>query len=170
VTLRFRNIDANPDDPVERWGTEGILTAIERGSLVHWRRIAAAVRADPFGPVAEDLVEALDSAHRTGVCELLRRALDHARDDDAGQVARRVRRAVGRSGLSGHAFAPLVGTSSPRLSTYRSGRVMPLADMLVRIERVGAEQGRARRLDYARLNASALADRLRSGPPKAPPS
>jgi hypothetical protein len=29
--LQFRNINATPDDPVEKWGVEGILAAIDRG-------------------------------------------------------------------------------------------------------------------------------------------
>jgi hypothetical protein len=41
-TLRFRNIDASPDDPVETWPFEGVLAAIERapcltGSGWSWR-------------------------------------------------------------------------------------------------------------------------------------
>ncbi|MGH3260633.1 MAG: hypothetical protein ACRDNS_01420 [Trebonia sp.] len=48
-TLKFRNITAAVDDPVETWPFEGILTAVERGSLPDWRRLAAAIRADPWG-------------------------------------------------------------------------------------------------------------------------
>lgn len=47
--LKFRNLAVTPEDPVEKWGVEGLLTAIDRGSLRHWRRIIDAVRADPNG-------------------------------------------------------------------------------------------------------------------------
>ena len=47
--LKFRNITASVDDPVETWPFEGILTAVERGTLPDWRRLAAAVRADILG-------------------------------------------------------------------------------------------------------------------------
>lgn len=47
--LRFRNIDASPDDPVESWPFEGILAAIERGTLPDWRRLAAAIAVAPGG-------------------------------------------------------------------------------------------------------------------------
>ena len=40
--LKFRNIDASPDDPVETWPFEGIIAAVERGALPDWRRLAAA--------------------------------------------------------------------------------------------------------------------------------
>ena len=41
TALRFRNIDASPDDPVETWPFEGILAAVERGTLPDWRRLRA---------------------------------------------------------------------------------------------------------------------------------
>ena len=59
TTLKFRNIDASPDDPVETWPFEGILAAVERGALPDWRRLAAAIRADPWGPVAHQVLEAI---------------------------------------------------------------------------------------------------------------
>ena len=52
TALKFRNIDASPDDPVETWPFEGILAAVERGTLPDWARLASAIRADPWGPVA----------------------------------------------------------------------------------------------------------------------
>ncbi|MGI6797762.1 hypothetical protein [Gordonia sihwensis] len=76
--LRFRNLDVSPDDPVEQWGVEGLLAAVDRGSLMHWRRISAAVEADPNGVVAEDLAEALDLAEDAGVVAGLRRMLEQA--------------------------------------------------------------------------------------------
>ena len=36
--LKFRNIAASVDDPVETWPFEGILTAVERGTLPDWWR------------------------------------------------------------------------------------------------------------------------------------
>lgn len=45
---KFRNITASVDDPVETWPFEGILAAVERGTLPDWRRLAAAIRADPW--------------------------------------------------------------------------------------------------------------------------
>jgi len=47
TALKFRNTIASPDDPVDTWPFEGILAAVERGSLPDWRRLAAAIRADP---------------------------------------------------------------------------------------------------------------------------
>ena len=47
----------------------------------------------------------------------------------------RVRSAVQRSGMTKAQFAASVGTSASRLSTYLSGKVVPSAALLMRIER-----------------------------------
>jgi transcriptional regulator with XRE-family HTH domain len=139
TTLRFRNIDATPDDPVDEWGFEGILTAVERGQLPEWRRIVSTVRRDPHGKVAQELDEALDVAEREGVVDSLRRNLERARAGEAGAVAESVQRAVLRSDLTAAAFAREIGTSPSRLSTYMSGKVTPSAALLLRIERTANE-------------------------------
>jgi hypothetical protein len=49
TTLKFRNVETSPEDPVETWPFEGILAAVERGTLPDWRRLAKAISADPWG-------------------------------------------------------------------------------------------------------------------------
>ena len=44
--LKFRNLNASPEDPVETWPFEGVLAAVERGTLPDWRRLAQAIRVD----------------------------------------------------------------------------------------------------------------------------
>lgn len=147
--LKFRNIDVTPDDPVEQWGVEGILTAIDRGSLPHWRRIAAAIHADPRGRIAQELEQALLLAEDMGVPATLRRALVFARRDveasARAEVQRRLRSLVEASGLTAGEFAQRLGTSASRMSTYLSGKVVPSATLLVRAESVsGAVATRVR--------------------------
>ena len=48
TALKFRNLTASADDPVETWPFEGILAAVERGTLPDWRRLAKVVQADPW--------------------------------------------------------------------------------------------------------------------------
>jgi hypothetical protein len=140
VSLRFRNLDVTPAAPVETWPTEGVLAAVERGFLSDWRRIVAAVRRDPWGPVARRLEQALEVSEAYGTRPLLERALARARADAAAaeraEVARRVRALLDTSGLSRASFAESIGTSAPRLSTYLSGKVAPSSTLLVRMERV----------------------------------
>lgn len=61
-TLKFRNVEVTPDDPVEEWGTEGILAAIDRGGLEDWQKIRHALKAHPHGAVAACVEEALGLA------------------------------------------------------------------------------------------------------------
>ena len=53
------------------------------------------------------------------------------------RVARLVRQAVLRSGLSAKEFAAHVGTSPSRLSTYMTGKVVPSAALLLEIRDAG---------------------------------
>ena len=144
MTLRFRHIDVTPNAPVESWPTEGVLAALERGLLGDWRRIVAAVRADPWGPVARRLEDALNASRPYGTAVLFERALARARAEveaaERVEVARRVRGFVDASGLARAAFAEAIGTSASRLSTYATGRVAPSSTLLLRMERVAGRR------------------------------
>jgi DNA-binding transcriptional regulator YiaG len=140
TALKFRNVDASPDDPVETWPFEGILAAVERGTLPDWDRLATAIRADPWGPVAQQVLEAVRLSRPYGTTELLEAVVARARrlamDSERDTVASEVRDLVGRSGLSKQEFADRIGTSRSRLSTYMSGKVVPSAALMVRMRRV----------------------------------
>ncbi len=140
TALKFRNITASPDDPVDTWPFEGILTAVERGTLPDWRRLAAAIQADPWGPVAQQVLEAVRLSRPYGTAELMEGVVGRARklaaDSEREAVAAEVRELVGRSGLSRQDFAERIGTSRSRLSTYMSGKVSPSAALIVRMRRV----------------------------------
>ncbi len=69
--LKFRNLTASPDDPVEAWPFEGIVAAVERGTIPDRRRLADAIRADPWGPVAQQVLEAIRLSHPFGTAELM---------------------------------------------------------------------------------------------------
>jgi DNA-binding transcriptional regulator YiaG len=118
---------------VETWPFEGVLAAVERGTLPDWRR----------GPVARQLLEAVRLSHPYGTTELLQavvaRARKQAADSERAEVAAEVRRLVGCSGLSLRDFAERLGTSRSRLSTYLSGKVVPSAALMVRMRRVAGQ-------------------------------
>jgi DNA-binding transcriptional regulator YiaG len=142
MPLRFRNVDARPQDPVDTWPVEGVIAALERGSLSDWRRIASAVRADPWGPVARRLEDALRASRPYGVAALMERAIERARAEavaaERAEVARRVRALLEASGHSRAEFAERIGTSTSRLSTYLAGKVAPSSTLIARMERVAA--------------------------------
>jgi DNA-binding transcriptional regulator YiaG len=140
TALKFRNVSASPEDPVEGWPFEGVLAAVERGTLPDWRRLAVSIRADPWGPVAQQVIEAVSLSHPYGTTELLQGVVSRARlqaaDSERAEVASEVRKLVEQSGLSRQDFADRIGTSRSRLSTYIAGKVVPSASLMVRMRRV----------------------------------
>ena len=133
--LQFRNINATPNDPVAMWGTEGILTALERGTLRHWRMVAEAA-GDADSSVAEELEEALELCSRPAAVDWVRARLRMLRASDEQRVAHRLRLLILQSGLTQTEFAKRLGTSHSRLSTYLSAKVSPNATVLIRAEDV----------------------------------
>lgn len=138
--LAFRNVESSPQDPVDSWPAEAIQTALERGGLSNWQRLAAAVRGDPWGPVSRIIEEVLEHSRPFGVADVMERVIARARraveDEERQAVAREVRRLIGRSSLSRAEFASRMGTSASRLSTYATGKVVPSAALMLRMKRV----------------------------------
>jgi hypothetical protein len=140
VAVRFRNVDADPADPVETWPYEGLVAAIERGTLTDWVRITRAIDRDPWGHTAQRVEAYLSYESPWGVGPLLHRAIARARQQAAQrerqEVAGEVADLIERSGLTMAEFARRIGTSRSRLSTYRSGSVTPSAALLNRMRRL----------------------------------
>ena len=55
----FRNIDVPPDAPVENWGVEGMLCALERGGIADWQRLYTACAGSRAAPLRQSLEHAL---------------------------------------------------------------------------------------------------------------
>lgn len=140
MPLRFRNIDATPDDPVEAWGSEGMLAAIDRGYAADWRKLIAAVVANPdLRPVFE---EAREAAESRATVALLDAALERAERGPSAEALARLRSAYRGTRMTQAELASRLGTSRSRLNSYLSGKVTPAMDVLVAIEQI-AEQYRA---------------------------
>lgn len=147
MALAFRNLTITPQAPVSQWPTEAVQTALERGDLADWHRIATEIRASPWGTTARQVEEVLSHAHPYGIAEAMQTVLSRVRERaeayERTAVAAAIREAVERSGLSQAEFASRIGTSPSRLSTYASGKVTPSATLMLRIAHV-ADQESAR--------------------------
>jgi transcriptional regulator with XRE-family HTH domain len=150
TTLAFRNVDVSPDDPVSEWPQEAIQTALERGGLSHWRRLARAIQADPWGAVTRRVEEVLTYSRPYGVAEAIERVIGGAREEaeksEREIVAAEIDQLVRESGLSRATFASRIGTSASRLSTYTTGRVTPSAALLLRMQHVALREHADREL------------------------
>lgn len=140
MSLAFRNVDVEPCDPVERWPAEAVRIALERGGLAHWQRLAAAVDAQPWGPVARKVEEAIAAEPPFGtgplMAEVLAAARAAAERSERAAVAEEIADLVNASGMPRAEFARGIGTSASRLSTYLSATVTPSAALLVRMRRL----------------------------------
>lgn len=147
MVVSFRNVDVDPSSPVESWPFEAIVTVIERGTIGDWAVLARAIDGDPWGVVARQVEEYLDDSRPYGVAPLLERAIARARRtaevSERERVAAEIASLVEDSGLTLSDLASRLGTSASRLSTYRSGRVVPSATFMVRlrdvVERLAAD-------------------------------
>jgi hypothetical protein len=138
--LKFRNLDVSPGAPVETWPFEGVLAALERGTLPDWQRLATAIDAEPWGKVAYYVSEALKVSQPYGVAPLMEAVVERAREraerSERAEVVERLNELLRRSGLDKQTFARWAGTSASRLSTYLTGKVVPSAALMVRMERL----------------------------------
>ncbi|GAA2173200.1 hypothetical protein GCM10009784_06610 [Arthrobacter parietis] len=138
--LKFRNLNIDPEAPVDQWGFEGLLAAVERGDIRDWRRIAEAVMASPRGKAAAELKEVLAATESPAMSALFSRILRHsvrdAEDAERQEVTQDLAAYLTRSGLTRAEFAQQLGTSPSRLSTYLTGKVVPSAVMMVRARRL----------------------------------
>ncbi len=156
MTLTFRNVDADPGSEPDDWPFEGVLAAVERGSLTDWRRLVAAIRAQPWGPCARAVEVIVSWGENGGIDAVLggwlRRARDEADQATARSVGEYLREVRSELGMSQREFAPLIGTSAQRLSSYETGRVAPSVAILGRVERV-RQAGESPRSDSNRRPA-----------------
>ncbi|GAB3599019.1 helix-turn-helix domain-containing protein [Microbacterium tumbae] len=137
MPLRFRNIDATPADPVEEWGFEGMLAAIDRGYAADWRKLVSAVAVDPALRVI--FQEARAAAESRSTVVLLDAALKEADAAPSEIALSRLRRAYRGTRMTQAELADRLGTSRTRLNSYLSGKVTPSMDVLVAVEQIADE-------------------------------
>ena len=126
--------------PVEFWPTAAIRSALQGGDIETWKRIAAALKRDPFGRTARQVEEVLEGTRPYGISkalwEVLERARTHLEANERGEVARHVRLLIDRSGLAQQEFASRIGVSSEELGAYLDASASPTAALMIRIRRL----------------------------------
>jgi len=140
MTLRFRNLDFDPTVPLDQWPAEAIQTLIDRGTLSDWRRLADAIRRNPWGPAARTTETVIAWGEHYGVDALMTSVIHNARKDLTQQgraaYAAQIRSWRKRSGMTLREFALRAGTSASRLSDYEHAKVAPTTDVLGRLSHV----------------------------------
>ncbi len=133
----------DPDQPVEFWSTAAIGAALQGGDIATWKRIAAALKRDPYGRTARQVEEVLDGGRTYGITgisralwEVLERARAHLEANERAEVARHVRVLIERSGLAQHEFASRIGVAPEDLATYLDGSISPPSSLMIRMRRL----------------------------------
>jgi len=140
MTLQFRNLDFDHGAPMDLWPAEAIETVIDRGSLSDWRRLADAIRRNPWGPAARTAENVVAWGEHYGVDALMSNVIRHAREDIAqrgrAEYAAQIRSWRTQTGMTLRQFAQAAGTSASRLSAYENAKVAPTTDVLGRLSHV----------------------------------
>ena len=148
MTLSFRNVDVDTSAPLGMWPPEAIEILVDRGNLSDWRRLAAALAQDPWGPLARTVEEICSLDCHYGVDRIFQQILHRERERStfAGRrrYAERLRSLRRSAGLSMRELAAAAGTSAARISDYENARVAPTTDVLARIEDVLERRGTKR--------------------------
>jgi DNA-binding transcriptional regulator YiaG len=148
MTLRFRNLDLDTTEPVDRWPAEAIEIVIDRGSLSDWRQLADAIRHNPWGPAARTAETVAAWGEHYGVDALMTSVIRHAREDVAlrgrAEYAAQIRSWRTQCGMTLRQFARAAGTSASRLSDYENAKVAPTTDVLGRLRHVAGTHAHRR--------------------------
>lgn len=126
--------------PVEFWPTAAIRTALQGGDIDTWKRIAAALKRDPYGRTARQVEEVLEGTRPYGISkalwEVLERARTHLEANERAEVARHVGLLIDRAGLGQAEFASRIGVSPDELASYLDGSTSPSASLMIRMRRL----------------------------------
>ncbi|MBM7520322.1 helix-turn-helix domain-containing protein [Nocardioides nitrophenolicus] len=134
--LLFAGVDVETGTTHEVAAVRSALVAFARGgSVAAGRRALGRLAAEPWGPLAEELVEGADAADLEIVETLVGWSREWRTDQDRRLVGRQVQRLVALSGVTQRQFAARIGTSPSRLSSYVTGSVTPSATLLLRMQR-----------------------------------
>ena len=136
------------DQPVEFWSTAAIRSALQGGDIATWKRIAAALKRDPYGRTARQVEEVLEGTRPYGISkalwEVLERARAHLEANERAEVARHVGLLIERSGLGQHEFASRIGVDPGDLAAYLEGSRSPSASLMIRIRRLSDRFAKAK--------------------------
>ncbi len=147
MTAQFRHLAFDPAAPLDRWLAEAIETIIDRGTISDWRRLADAIRRNPWGPAARTAEEVAQWGDHYGVDALIARIVRGARvrvtQRGREEYAAQIRSWRAQAGMTLRELAAAAGTSASRLSAYENARVAPTTDVLSRLRHAAGATGTA---------------------------
>jgi hypothetical protein len=141
------------EQSLELWSTAAIGEALQNGDIDIWKRIAAAVRRDPYGRTACQVEEVGERLPPNGVSKAMREVLYRARialeANERAELVRLMRSSIDRSGLNDHEFALRIGVKPEILASYLDGDLSPSACQIIRMQRLSKRFAKAKSGDLA---------------------
>ena len=138
---------------------------MDRGSLSDWRRLADAIRRNPWGPAARTVDTIAAWGEHYGVDALMGEVIRRAREevDRGGRIryAAQIRSWRTQTGMTLRQFAVVAGTSASRLSDYENAKVAPTTDVLGRLRHVTSTHKLRRQRPSAKAARARPAQRIR---------
>lgn len=141
-----RHLEYDPRTPVPRLPAAAIADILDRGDLSDWRPIAAEVGRDPYGPLAERVLQLVNAYPMYGTSPLWRFWIDRCRArDDGRQEWRREKAKLSLAAIRKHAgltqveLATRLGISQSDLSKLERRGDMRVSTLREYARAVGAE-------------------------------
>lgn len=138
-----RHLDYDGDTPPERLPSAALVDILERGDLEDWRPIAAAVAADPRGPLVERVLHLLSAYPQYGTSSLWRGWIDRCRARHEGMLGGRARSNLAtlrkRKGLTQVELAQRIGMSQSDLSKFERRGDVRLSTLRTYLAALGAD-------------------------------
>ena len=136
--MKHRHLDYPPDTPVEELPSAALVDLLERGDLSDWRPVVVAIARDPYGDLADRVLELVDRFPMYGTSPLLRawieRARASARPPELALPLAILRRHVG---LTQTQLARRVGMTQSDLSKFERRRDVRLSTLRNYVEALG---------------------------------
>ena len=137
--MRFRHLDYPRGTPVEELGPAAIEALLERGDLGDWRPLAAAIRADPNGPLAERVLRLCEIRPMYGTSTLWRAWIERLRQGPDRAAARSPAELRRRRGLTQQEVGRRMGISQSDVSKLERRPDLRLSTLRGFVEATGGQ-------------------------------
>ena len=149
MTLVHRHLDVPPSTPPDELPLDALDDLLERGSFDDWGPLAAAIRRDPDGPLADRVLRLCRAHPLYGTSALWTAWIERRRGPDAGSDGRPVSLARLRRQreVRQHAIADAMGISQSDVSKLERRGDLKVSTLRRYLRAIGAQLRMEARFD-----------------------